>query len=221
MPRSAKNGEQGAGRPPRNRMTAGMRDGAAKPESGDSLARLIAERVQLQRELAEARERIAALERLADEDGLTLIANRRAFVRELSRMIAFTQRYGLPSSVVYFDVNGMKQVNDLHGHPAGDAALRHIAKILHDNIRSSDIVARLGGDEFGLILAQTSEAQANRKAAALCEAIAATPLRWGEVNIPVSAAYGVYSFVGNDDAQDAIEAADRAMYQHKRHAHRA
>ena len=131
-------------------------------------------------------------------------------------MIAFTHRYGVPASVVYFDVNNMKQINDAHGHPAGDAALRHVAAVLRDNIRSSDIVGRLGGDEFGVILAQTDEEQANGKAAALAEAIADTPLRWGDLTITVSAAYGVYSFSGNDDRQHAIEAADRAMYQQKR-----
>jgi diguanylate cyclase (GGDEF)-like protein len=167
-------------------------------------------------ELDRARERIVQLERLADEDALAPVANRRAFVRELSRMIAFTRRYGAPSSVVYFDVNNMKLINDTHGHPAGDAALRHLAEILRKNVRSSDIVGRLGGDEFGVILAQTSQEQANAKAMALAEAIAAVPLRWGRLRIPVSAAYGVYSFSGSDDPQIAIEAADTAMYKQKR-----
>lgn len=190
-------------------------------KSGDSglsseLTRLQAEREAMQRELEDARARIVQLERLADEDSLAPIANRRAFVRELSRMIAFTRRYGPPSSVIYFDVNGMKQINDTHGHPAGDAALRHVADILAKNVRESDIVGRLGGDEFGVILAQTSQEQANAKAVALGQAIGTTPLRWGKFEISVTAAYGVYSFTGTDDAQVAIEAADKAMYKQKR-----
>jgi diguanylate cyclase (GGDEF)-like protein len=131
-------------------------------------------------------------------------------------MIAFTHRYGVPASVVYFDINNMKQINDEHGHPAGDAALRHIAEVLRQNIRSSDIVGRLGGDEFGVILAQTDEAQAHGKAAALAASIAATPLRWEGLIIAVTAAFGVYAFSGSDDPQHAIEAADRAMYRQKR-----
>ncbi|HTW50733.1 MAG TPA: GGDEF domain-containing protein [Stellaceae bacterium] len=191
---------------------------AEKGESrrGSELARLQAERELMQRELADARARIALLERLADEDSLAPIANRRAFVRELSRMIAFTRRYGPPSSVIYFDVNGMKQINDTHGHPAGDAALRHVADILAKNVRESDIVGRLGGDEFGVILAQTSQEQANAKAVALAQEISSTALRWGKFDINVTAAYGVYSFTGTDDAQVAIEAADKAMYRQKR-----
>src|SRR5215469_17156707 len=193
--------------------------GGAAPSVRDALAKLQAEREAMQRELDEARARIAQLERLADEDSLAPIANRRAFVRELSRMIAFTRRYGPPSSVIYFDVNGMKQINDTYGHPAGDAALRHVAEVLSKNIRESDIVGRLGGDEFGVILTQTSQDQANAKGIALAQAIAGTPFRWGKNSISVSAAYGVYSFTGSDDAQVAIEAADKAMYQQKRVRH--
>jgi len=191
----------------------------AEADTGDAdteLARLRAEREAMQRELDDAKARIVQLERLADEDSLAPIANRRAFVRELSRMIAFTRRYGLPSSVIYFDVNGMKQINDTHGHPAGDAALRHVAEILSKNVRESDIVGRLGGDEFGVILAQTNQEQATAKGVALAQAIGAAPLHWGKFEIAVSAAYGVYSFAGTDDAQVAIEAADKAMYKQKR-----
>jgi len=195
---------------------AGIAESTLTPEVRAALARLQQEGETMRRELEEARARIAQLERLADEDALTPIANRRAFVRELSRMIAYTRRYGPPSSVIYFDVNGMKQINDTHGHPAGDAALRHVAEILCRNVRSSDIVGRLGGDEFGVILAQTNQDQADAKAVALATAIGASPLRWGRFKIPVSAAYGVYSFAGTDDAQVAIEAADKAMYQQKR-----
>ena len=196
--------------------SAGIKGDFTTAETREVLAKLQAEREAMQRELEDARARIAQLERLADEDSLAPIANRRAFVRELSRMIAFTRRYGPPSSVIYFDINGMKQINDTHGHPAGDAALRHVADVLSKNIRSSDIVGRLGGDEFGVILTQTGQEQANAKAAALASAVAATPFMWGQLPISVSAAYGVYSFSGSDDAQVAIEAADKAMYEQKR-----
>ncbi len=194
----------------------GLSEEALSPELRQAVARLAAERDRLRDELGKARNRIASLERLADQDALTPVANRRAFVRQLSRMIAFANRYGVPASVVYFDVNNMKQINDAHGHPAGDAALRHIAMVLQQNIRSSDVVGRLGGDEFGVILAQTDAEQAHSKAAALAEAIAASPLRWVGATLPLSAAYGVHSFSGSDDAQRAIEAADRAMYEQKR-----
>jgi diguanylate cyclase (GGDEF)-like protein len=195
---------------------AGIAESALTPQGRETLAGVFAESEAMRRELDEARARILQLERLADEDALTAIANRRAFLRELSRMIAFTRRYGPPSSVVYFDVNGMKQINDTHGHPAGDAALRHVAEILCKNVRSSDLVGRLGGDEFGVILTQTNQEQATAKAVALAQEIDKRPLRWGKNKLKVSAAYGVYSFTGSDDAHVAIEAADKAMYKQKR-----
>jgi diguanylate cyclase (GGDEF)-like protein len=208
-PADADRGGSGQGR-------SGIADDAPASELREAMARLTAERDRLESELAKARGRIASLEHLADEDSLTPIANRRAFVRQLTRTIAVSHRYGVPASIVYFDVNDMKQINDAHGHAAGDAALRHIATVLHDNIRSSDIVGRLGGDEFGVILAQTNEEQALSKAAMLAAAIADTPVRFDDVAIAVSAAYGVYAFSGSDDPQHALEAADRAMYQQKR-----
>jgi len=191
------------------------------PQLREAIIHLAADRNRLREDLGRARSRITALERLADEDALTPVANRRAFVRALTRMIAFSHRYRVPASVVYFDVNNMKQINDEHGHPAGDAALRHLAGVLLENIRSSDVVGRLGGDEFGVILAQTDEAQAHEKGAALAAAISVTPLRWGDATIPVSAAYGIHAFTGRENPQHAIEKADRAMYEQKRltHAH--
>jgi diguanylate cyclase (GGDEF)-like protein len=232
MPRRASKPADSAAERPRRRHgeASGPGDPAALPDlfdiGGDALApelreaigRLAGERDRLREELARARSRIASLERLADEDALTPVANRRAFVRQLTRMIGFCHRYGIAASVVYFDVNNMKQINDVYGHPAGDAALRRIATALRDNIRSSDIVGRLGGDEFGVILAQTDEVQAGAKAASLAEAIAATPLHWAGGAIPLSVAYGVHAFSRGDNPQQAIEAADRAMYEHKRTA---
>jgi diguanylate cyclase (GGDEF)-like protein len=195
---------------------AGIAKDELSPELRAAFMRMQEENAAMQRELEQARIRITQLERLADEDSLAPIANRRAFVRELSRMIAFSRRYGSPSSVIYFDVNGMKQINDTYGHPAGDAALRHVAETLCDNVRSSDIVGRLGGDEFGVILAQTTQEQATAKATSLAQAIGNTAISWGKATIQVTAAYGVYSFTASDDAQVAIEAADRAMYTQKR-----
>jgi diguanylate cyclase (GGDEF)-like protein len=199
-------------------VLAGIPEPELTPAVREALMKLLAEVQELRQQLRDSQARIAFLERLADEDALTPIANRRAFVRELTRTVAFSQRYRSPASVVYFDVNGMKQINDVHGHAAGDATLMHVSKVLLDNIRSSDIVGRLGGDEFGVILAQANEQQANQKAAALARAIAETPLRWNSTEIGVTAAFGVHSFVGEDDAQQAMDAADRAMYRQKRRA---
>lgn len=195
---------------------AGISETELTPKLRQALMGLMAEVGQLRRELGEARARIGYLERLADEDPLMPIANRRAFVRELTRMMSFAQRYGTTASVVYFDINNLKQINDKFTHAAGDAALLQVARVLVDNVRNTDVVGRLGGDELGVLLVQADQPLAEQKAAQLAAAVAVKPLIWQGHEIPLGVAYGVYSFSGGENAGDALDAADRAMYQAKR-----
>ena len=176
---------------------------------------LVDEVDKLRRELRESRTRVERLEHLADQDALVPVANRRAFVREMSRLISFSQRYGAPSGVLYFDLNGMKAINDTFGHTAGDQALLKVAHALLENVRESDLVGRLGGDEFGVLLAQADEETANEKAAILAQAISETPLIWEGAEIWLSVAYGIYCFKPGEDVGTALANADKAMYAHK------
>jgi diguanylate cyclase (GGDEF)-like protein len=194
---------------------AGLSETDLTPKVRQALDLLMTEVQRMREELSQARHRINYLEKLADEDTLVPVANRRAFVREMSRMVAYAERYGAGSSVLYFDINGFKEINDQHGHAAGDAALRQIAELLAENVRESDIVGRLGGDEFGVILAQASPEVAAEKAASLSALIATTPLDWEGTAITLSVSYGVYSFSGTEDAGEALQRADQAMYEQK------
>ena len=193
----------------------GMGEGVVPDLLKDTLADLLGEVGRLKRELDKAKARAAHLEKLADEDALMPVANRRAFMRELSRLVALAQRYGTASSVVYIDLNGMKSINDRWGHNAGDAALLHVARTLIDHVRHADVVARLGGDEFGVLLVKTGQEAADEKALALAEAIETIPLLWNGVTIRLSAATGAYCFNGAEGVAAALEAADRAMYRAK------
>ena len=200
-----------------DRLTiAGIGESELTPKLRQAFMALMAEVDQLRRELGEARTRIGYLERLADEDPLVPVANRRAFVRELTRMMSFSQRYGSPASIVYFDINDLKQINDRYSHAAGDAALLQVARILIENVRNTDVVGRLGGDELGVLLVQADRPLAEHKAAQLAAAVAAQPLIWHGQEVPLSVAYGVYAFSGAENAGDALDAADRAMYEAKR-----
>jgi diguanylate cyclase (GGDEF)-like protein len=180
-----------------------------------ALTTLMAEVETLKRELTNAHSRIAHLEKLVDEDPLVPIANRRAFVRELTRMMAFAQRYGVPASIIYFDVNNLKQINDAHGHAAGDAVLLHLSQLLIENVRTTDMVGRLGGDEMGVLLVQTDQAVADRKAIELSDLIESRPTIWQGQAIHTSVAYGAYAFAGDASASEIIDRADRAMYRAK------
>lgn len=194
---------------------AGLSDAELTPKVRQALDMLMQEVQRMREELSQARHRINYLEKLADEDTLVPVANRRAFVREMSRMVAYAERYGAHTSVLYFDINGFKEINDQHGHAAGDAALQHVAMLLAENIRESDIVGRLGGDEFGVILAQADSDSAQEKATSLSGLIENTPFDWEGNALSLSVAFGAYSFSGKEDAGEALQRADKAMYAQK------
>lgn len=193
----------------------GIPEAEFTPKVRGAIMTLLKEVDVLRHELEKSKSRISYLEKLADEDALVPVANRRAFVRELSRMLSFAQRYDAQVSVLYFDVNDMKHINDTYGHSAGDAAIAHVAALLAENVRESDIVGRLGGDEFGVILANANEEAARRKAEQLAHAISTTPVQYKGQSIPVEITYGAYALKGGDDAHAMIDQADRAMYERK------
>jgi diguanylate cyclase (GGDEF)-like protein len=193
----------------------GLPEQDLSPVARAAINDLLAENQRLQAELDRAKERTAHLERLADEDALMPVANRRAFMRELSRLMSLAKRYDSASSIIYIDLNGMKVVNDRYGHNVGDAALQHVARILIENTRHADIVARLGGDEFGVLLVKTDQHNAEEKATSLSHAIEQRPLIWEDTAIRLSAAFGAYCFTGLESVAEAISAADQAMYRAK------
>ncbi|MEM8800437.1 MAG: GGDEF domain-containing protein [Pseudomonadota bacterium] len=194
----------------------GIPEDELTPRVKDAVFQLMAEVESLRREVQVATQRVQELERLADLDPLAPIANRRAFVRELSRVMSYAQRYSVPASILFFDVNEMKRVNDEFGHAAGDAVLLHVANTLIENVRGSDVVGRLGGDEFAVLLANANEAQSMEKGETLVHQVAAKPVRFdgGEVN--VSVAVGAYTFRSGESPTDVLEGADRKMYANKR-----
>jgi len=194
----------------------GIPESEFTPRVRDAIVTLMGEVDSLRRELAATRERLDEAEKNADQDQLLPLLNRRAFVRELTRYIAFTGRYGTPASLIYFDLNGFKQINDSYGHAGGDAVLKNFASVLSANVRDSDCVGRLGGDEFGVLLSHADQAQAHKKADILAEKLRAQPTLWAGKSIPVSFAYGAFELKSGDDADLAIARADEAMYAHKR-----
>ncbi|MGF1610737.1 MAG: GGDEF domain-containing protein [Kiloniellales bacterium] len=209
-------GAAAAGQPVDEASVMGLTEAELTPKVRSALTELMAEVHSLRAELEQAKKRVEHLERLADQDGLIPVLNRRAFVRELSRIMAFNERYGAASAVIYFDVNGLKAINDTHGHAAGDAALSHVGQVLSAHVRGSDVVGRLGGDEFGVILVQAPPHEVHAKATQLAQAIMARPVQWEGYSLAVGASFGVHTLVPGQQAQDALDAADRAMYQNKR-----
>jgi diguanylate cyclase (GGDEF)-like protein len=100
------------------------------------------------------------LRALAEEDPLTGLPNRRAFMRELESELERTRRHGRPLALVLCDVDHLKQINDTQGHPGGDRALCEAGRGLRESLRAGDTAFRIGGDEFALLLPETTAEQA-------------------------------------------------------------
>ena len=193
----------------------GIPEAEFTPKVRAAIEKLMKEVQDVRQELDQAKKRVDYLEKLADQDVLTPVLNRRAFVRELDRMMAYSERYEVPGSVIYIDVNGMKEINDGLGHEAGDEAIKHVASTLLSNVRSSDIVGRLGGDEFGVILLQAPPDIAAEKGQLLAGEVAKIPFDYEGNSVNVHVSHGVHSFQGGD-ADVALKAADKAMYEQKK-----
>ena len=197
-------------------IVLGIPEAEFTPRVRDAIMGLMSEVDTLRRELSQTRARLDEAERAADQDHMLPLLNRRAFVRELARYIAFTGRYNTPASLIYFDLNHLKTTNDTLGHAAGDAVLAQFSTVLLAQVRESDCVGRLGGDEFAILLSHANQEQAVKKADVLAEAVKAQPAQWNGHSIPVSFAYGAFELKPGDNADIALARADEAMYAQKR-----
>ena len=166
-------------------------------------------------EVDELKLSLAEAEASADHDPLAPVYNRRAFIREVSRVVALVKRHEIEASLIYFDLNNFKEINDEHGHPAGDAVLRAVGEILIRQTRETDIVGRIGGDEFAVVLSHLGPEAAKVKAEALAAAICTERvLHAGQAHY-VSAAIGMAHFRPGDTAEGVLARADEAMYADK------
>jgi len=199
---------------------SGRRADDATAQSGEGLftpaALLLAEIERLKAELAGAQRRIVELEARADVDPLLDILNRRGFERELGRSLAYLKRYRGEAALLFVDLDGFKAINDRHGHAAGDALLKAVARELVAHVRASDVVARLGGDEFGVLLWNLGEAQAAAKAREVERLIAAVGVEHEGARLAVGASAGMAPLIVEATPGQVIDAADRAMYAQKR-----
>jgi len=157
------------------------------------------------------------VERQALVDGLTGLANRRQCEETLEDELARVERFGGPLAVVVADLDWFKDINDRHGHPAGDAVLREFAVLLQEAVRDVDLAGRWGGEEFVLVLPGTDLDGGAQLAERIRALLAArTPLALDGSPIPVSASFGVAAVPPAKTATELFAAADAAMYEAKR-----
>lgn len=173
--------------------------------------------VALQKEIEERKKAQAALERLATQDSLTGVANRRYFLEISSRIIEQAKRYQRPVSVVMIDIDHFKEMNDTFGHKTGDKVLVHISRLMQSILRKVDILGRYGGDEFVILLPETTHEGARRLTERIRQAIAQQPITAGGVSIPITLSIGLASNVKEPSLSldELLQRADRALYDSK------
>jgi diguanylate cyclase (GGDEF)-like protein/PAS domain S-box-containing protein len=155
------------------------------------------------------------LERAAYQDPLTGLANRRYFLAEAERAGSRAERHGQALSLMLFDLDHFKRVNDEHGHQAGDDVLCRVAERARKSLRNEDMPARWGGEEFVVLLPMTALPQAMLVANRLRAAIAATPLPTCGGPLPVTCSCGVAQRRPAEPIAELMARADAALYQAK------
>ncbi|MDE1180263.1 diguanylate cyclase [Paraburkholderia sp.] len=168
----------------------------------------------VQREREEA---VAKLQEYADRDGLTGIANRRFFEARLRDEYIRWERYGGDLSVLLFDLDHFKKINDQFGHLVGDAVLRVMAQRVAEVVRAQDVFGRFGGEEFALLLPCTPLDDAMLVAEKIRQTIGGLPVEVQDAKVPVTASVGAASARTGMPAYDVlINEADAALYSAKR-----
>jgi diguanylate cyclase (GGDEF)-like protein len=166
--------------------------------------------------VARLKRELAYQNQLAHTDPITGLANTRWFLEFLTIETARVARYRKPISLVYFDLDNFKQVNDLFGHREGDRALTHVADALRGSLRKTDFIARIGGDEFAVILTETGVDEAPLVGEKIQEKLSAEMIKesW-----PITFSIGIISAPGGSNIippEAILHQADDLMYQVKK-----
>ena len=170
--------------------------------------------ISLYFELEKLREEVHAL---AMTDELTRVFNRRHFMKVIDQELGRAKRYQHALSLIIFDIDNFKKVNDTYGHLCGDAVLRELPQACHTILRRCDVLARFGGEEFILLLPETEQVNALQVANKLCQLIAGQVIEYKDRQIQVTISAGVATCDPTTDTLDELlSRADQALYQAKR-----
>tara|TARA_R110002126_G_scaffold16527_15_gene66015 strand:+ start:4269 stop:5237 length:969 start_codon:yes stop_codon:yes gene_type:complete len=149
-------------------------------------------------------------------DGLTGVLNRNYWQQQLEVEVQRAERYQHPLSLLFFDLDKFKRLNDEYGHQAGDLVLIEVAKLIGSLLRETDLFGRYGGEEFAIILPDTPLDGAIEVARRICRRVADSPIEYQLQLLKTSVSVGVSQFSAASSAEDLIQQADLALYQAKR-----
>ena len=182
----------------------------------EARARLRANELELKRQLQEISALQARLREQANRDPLTGLYNRRYVDDTLERELQRCERDGEALAVVLLDIDNFKDVNDIHGHQAGDEVLKMLAQLLSRHVRGGDVASRYGGEEFMLLLPGTDAKVAAHRAQEWREAFASQSVLFQEARIVTTLSVGIAAYpVHGSNAAELIRAADLALYRAK------
>ncbi|MFO0680772.1 MAG: GGDEF domain-containing protein [Sandaracinus sp.] len=155
--------------------------------------------------------------RLMTIDGLTDLHNKRYFTEAMEKELSRAKRYERTFSLVLFDIDHFKKINDTYGHLAGDSVLRQLGALVKGRVRHTDIPARTGGEEFAIILPEVSREGAMQMAEKVRRAVEETHFRFEGTVIPVTVSLGVTEWVPEaKEVDDLVRLADERLYDAKR-----
>ncbi|MCX7739030.1 MAG: sensor domain-containing diguanylate cyclase [Hydrogenothermaceae bacterium] len=150
------------------------------------------------------------------KDFLTGLLNRRALNQILNKHLEISEFTGQPVSLIITDIDFFKKINDTYGHLAGDAALKHFASILKENLRKSDYIFRIGGEEFLILLPNTSLEEARKVSENLRQKVESSPLHYENKTIRITASFGVSELRNQKHIDEIMKDADEKLYKAKR-----
>src|SRR6185369_7984884 len=158
-----------------------------------------------------------AIYELVARGGLTEIYNKRKYEEEVQRELARALRHHRPLSLIIFDLDEFKQINDTYGHLCGDFVLKQVASLARDLVRPEQVLARVGGDEFVILAPETGAAGAEALATKLRDRIISLDHRYGDLRIVITCSFGVAELTDTiTTSQDLYRAADDALLLAKR-----
>ena len=198
-----------------------LQDMRKQPTAGSNkdsvLIRALAALSEANNIMAEQNNRINLLQSLALTDELTGLLNRRGFNGEITKELQRVSRnHSKGGILIAMDLDGFKQINDQHGHAAGDACLAAVAAYLQKATRRTDIVSRIGGDEFLIVLTNIDEEMAPRRAEQIMKNLNWLSFDWHDLRLVASASYGAVPYGRTtNDIDQLLNNADQALYQMK------
>ncbi len=184
-------------------------------EGEDNDSKLKERLSELENETKELRVKMLDAHHLALQDSVTGLPNRTAYEERMGQEFIRWKRFGEPLSMLVWDIDDFKSVNDRFGHQAGDKALKVIANTLKKRLRESDFIARYGGEEFVCLLSGTDKETAFKVAEEMRQSVSESGFHTGSKAIVLTASCGISAFAGKDTPANVFARADKALYTAK------